>query len=104
MNRRLILLIFAGLIISCQNNQEKKELNRQLTQAVAEKAIAEKALASFKSREAAAFKIFDSLKEKNKISPEQQHSHDSLFKEGVKAAMKIVHTQMKINELKKQSE
>ena len=80
------------------------ERNRQLKQAIVEKSVAEKELASFKSQEAAAFKIFDSLKAKNKISPEQQHSHDSLFKEGVKAAMKIVHTQMKINELKKQSE
>jgi hypothetical protein len=97
-------MIFAGLIFSCQNNQEKKELNRQLTQAIAEKTIAEKELASFKAQEAAAFKIFDSLKAKNKISPQQQHSHDSLFQEGVKAGMKIVHTQMKINELKKQLE
>ena len=97
-------MIFAGLIISCQNNQEKKEVNRQLTQAVAEKAIAEKELVSFKSREAAAFKIFDSLKEKNQISVQAQHLHDSILQAGVKAAMKIVHAQMKINELKKQIE
>jgi len=104
MNSRLSLMIFAGLIISCQNNQEKKELNRQLTLAINEKSAAEKELASFKSQEAAAFKIFDSLKEKNQISSQQQHSHDSLFQEGIKAGMKIVHAQMKINELQKQLE
>jgi hypothetical protein len=95
------LISFLCFIYSCSNEQEQREQDAKIQAAITEKNEAERNLADFKIRAAVDFKEYDSLKTEGTVPTAIQAKHDSLFAEGIRLAMMMVHKQMKIDSLKK---
>jgi hypothetical protein len=97
----ILWILFLFFIYSCSNEQEQRERDAKIQTAITEKDKAERNLSDFKVRAAVDFKGYDSLKAKGIITTAIQIKHDSLFAEGIRLAMMIVHKQMEIDSLKK---
>jgi hypothetical protein len=93
--------LFLCFIYSCSNEQQQRERDAKIQAAITEKEEAGKNLSDFKIRAAVDFKEYDSLRAKGIIPTAIRAKHDSLFAEGIRLAMMIVHKQMKIDSLKK---